>query len=140
MKRGKKQKERDLLKIRKMIFSKAFLEGSSSSRGDISWMKRNLVNDKTPVRFPQLGDSNNEDDGGLIWTRRPGKYLLKIEGDERGLNIWDSGTRPKEFVNELRPERGLDRTKKENVGWSQSLGDKRGSFLGIILNCRMDQF
>lgn len=44
-----------------------------------------------------------------------GKYLLKIEGCERSLNILDSGTWPKKFINGLGPDGKLDMTKKEKL-------------------------
>ena len=99
-----------------MILSKTFLESSGSSRNNNVWMKGDLIHDKTPVRFPQLGDGNNEDNCGRIWAKRLDRYPFKIEGCESSLNVLDSGTWPKEFINELGPERRLDRTEEEEMG------------------------
>jgi hypothetical protein len=86
------------LKIREVILSKTFLESSGSSRNNIIWMKGNLIHDKTPVRFPQLGDGNNENNCRRIWAERLDRYSLKIEGCDSSLNVLDSGTWPKEIL------------------------------------------
>ena len=103
------------MKIREMVFSKAFPESSRSSRDNIFGMEGDLVNHKAPVSFPQLRDGNDEDNCGLVWTGWPSNYSLKIEGRERYFNSVDSGTRPKEFLNELRPEGKLGVAIKEKM-------------------------